>query len=84
MRRRQRVLSRLRRRPSLASIHVAMNWLAVENLTYPWNSLRLLYADFASSRIRHVTELAAFLSVIMPELQVAGGRSVGEILLNGL
>ncbi|KAJ8593720.1 hypothetical protein M405DRAFT_921688 [Rhizopogon salebrosus TDB-379] len=74
------LVSLLQHCPRLSSIHIAMDWSAVDRLDvspdipyegFAHNTLK--YADFGSSKIRHATEVAAFISAIAPKLHTIIG-----------
>jgi hypothetical protein len=74
------LVSLLQHCPRLSSIHIAMDWSAVDRLDvspdipyegFAHNTLK--YADFGSSKIRHATEVAAFISAIAPTLHTIIG-----------
>jgi hypothetical protein len=70
------LVSLLQHCPRLSSIHIAMDWSAVDRLDLspdiPYEGFAhktLKCADFGSSTIRHATGVAAFISAIAPKLQ---------------
>jgi hypothetical protein len=74
------LVSLLQHCPRLSSIHIAMDWSAVDRLDVspdiPYEGFAhktLKFADFGSSKIRHATGIAAFISAIAPKLRTIAG-----------
>jgi hypothetical protein len=74
------LVSLLQRCPRLSSIHISMDWSAVDrpdvspNIPYEGFAHKALTrADFGSSKIRQATGVAAFMSAIAPKLHTITG-----------